>query len=274
MTGEAWDGSGRDPWLPARLDARLDVARIERDIRAAVWSALSDWLVQTARRVLRGETAPPNPDAIWARAAYWREAVDLILQGEIWKALGLAFERLLGRDYAWDQRAAMTNYLAEVRNRLVRIPDEVYDLVAGQVAAGANLGESIPKLAQRVDTVLSTTGSERWPNRAVVIARTETIGALNAGRNDAFSAVAEETGEELEKFWLATSDSRTRPTHRAAEGQRVPVGSRFSVGGFDLAFPGDPSGPPQEVIQCRCTMLLVEPGEFVDLSNRQFRRGR
>lgn len=274
MTGPVWDGSGRDPWLPARLDARLEAAAVERDIRAAVWAALSEWLVLTARRVLRGETAPPNPDAIWARAAYWREAVDLILQGEIWRALGLAFQRLLGADYPWDQRAAMTRYLAEVRNRLVRIPDEVYDLVAGQVAAGANLGESIPELTARVDNVLSTTGSERWPNRATVIARTETIGALNAGRSDAFSAVAEEMDEPMEKFWLATSDSRTRPTHRAAEGQRVPVGAPFIVGGFSLAFPGDPTGPPQEVIQCRCTMLLVEPGEFVDLSNRQFRRGR
>lgn len=273
MTGPVWDGRGRDPWLPARLDARLEAARVERDIRAAVWAALSEWLVLTARRVLRGDQ-PPNLDAIWARVPAWREAVELILSGEVWKALSLAFEKLLGRGYAWDSRPAMTRYLAEVRNRLVRIPDEVYDLVAAEVTRGANLGESIPDLTTRVDNVLSTTASERWPNRATVIARTETIGALNAGRSDAFSAVAEETDEPLEKFWLATSDSRTRPTHRAAEGQRVPVGSRFTVGGFELAFPGDPTGPPQEVIQCRCTMLLVEPGEFVDLSNRQFRRGR
>jgi hypothetical protein len=273
VTGPVWDGTGRDPWLPARLDARLEAAAVERDIRAAVWAALSEWLVQTARRVLRGDQ-PPDLDAIWARVPMWREAVELILQGEIWKALALAFEKLLGRGYAWDSRPAMVRYLAEVRNRLVRVPDEVYDLVAGEITAGANLGESIPKLAARVDNVLSTTGSERWPNRATVIARTETIGALNAGRSDAFAAVAEEVDEPMEKMWLATEDSRTRRTHREADGQRVPVGSRFSVGAFELAFPGDPTGPPQEVIQCRCTMLLVEPGEFVDLSNRQFRRGR
>jgi len=274
MTGPVWDGRGTDPWLPQRLDARLEVAALERDIRMAVWSALSDWLVQTARRVLRGDTAVPNPDAVWARVPAWREAVELLVQGEIWKAIGAAFERILGKDYAWDQRPTITRYLAEVTNRLVRVPDEVYDLVAGQMAAGVNLGESIPKLAQRVDTVLSTTGSERWQNRAVVVARTEAIGAMNAGRAEAFRVVAEESGDDLEMFWLATSDSRTRPSHRAAEGQRVPVGGTFSVGGFDLRFPGDPSGPPQEVIQCRCTMLLVEPGETVDLSNRQMRRSR
>lgn len=264
-----WDGEGTDPWLPQRLQARLDVAQAERDIRAAFWAALSDWLVQTGRRVLRGDQ-PPDLDAVWARVPAWREAVDLILRGEILKAIGLAFRRLLGDDFAWDQRPFVTRYLAEVRNRLVRIPDEVYDLMAGQVAQAVNLGEGIPKISDRVDLILSSTQSERWPNRATVVARTETIGALNAGRFDAFQVVSAEG--PMEKLWLATSDTRTRETHREADGQRVPVGDVFSVGGFGLAFPGDPTGPAQEVIQCRCTMLLVEPGENVDMSDRQMKQ--
>lgn len=273
MTGPVWDGKGRDPWLPQRLDARMEIAAVERDIRAGVWAALSDWLVQLSRRILRGD-GRPDMDAVWAMVPLWREAVDLILAGEIWRAIGRAFERVLGPDYDWTARPFVTAYLAEVRNRLVRVPEEVFDLVAGQVAAGVNLGESIPKIRERVDSVLSTTGSERWPNRATVIARTETIGALNAGRADAFRVVAADSDERLEMFWLATDDSRTRHSHREAEGQRVPVGSPFIVGGAELRFPGDPLGPPQEVIQCRCTMLLVDPDENVDLSNRQMRRGR
>lgn len=274
MTGPVWDGQGRDPWLPARLDARLEAAQAERDIRAAVWAALSDWLVQTARRVLRGDR-PPNLDAIWARAPMWREAVDAILTGAIADAIGLAFDKILGAGYSWTQRPAMTRYLTEVRNRLVRVPDEVYDLVAGQISEGANLGEGVPKLTQRVDEVLSTTGSERWPNRATVIARTETIGALNAAKMDAYRVIVEDDPDtDYELVWLATDDTRTRKTHNRADGQRVPFGSPFTVGGFSLAFPGDPTGPPQEVIQCRCTPLLVERGESVDLSNRQMRRDR
>ncbi len=73
-------------------------------------------------------------------------------------------------------------------------------------------------------------------------------------------------------WWPPTRTSRE--THEAAEGQRVPVGSPFIVGGFELRFPGDPLGPPQEVIQCRCVPILVERGEDVDLSNRQMRRSR
>ncbi len=274
MTEPVWNGRGRDPWLPERLNARLEIASIERQIRNAVWAALSDWLVQTARRVLRGDTEVPHPDAIWARVPAWREAVDLILHGEIFKALGLAFEKILGPGSGWEDRAFTTRYLAEVGNRMVRIPEEVFDLVAGQISQGVNLGDSIPELAARVDNILSTTASERWKNRAVVVARTEAIGAMNAGRLEAFKIVAEDEDGPMEKMWLATEDSRTRDTHREADGQRVPITSRFQVGLAELEFPGDPSGPPQEIIQCRCTLLLVEPGEDVDLSNRQMRRSR
>lgn len=272
MTGPVWDGDGRDPWLPQRLERRLDVLATERDIRDTFWAQLSDWLIRLSRRVLRGGGRPPDMDAVWSLQPSWREAVDLIIAGSIAPAMRKGYEAIFGRDYPWDQRQFVARYLAEVRNRLVRTADEVFDLIAGQVSIGVNMGESIPKLAARIDETLSTTGTPRWQNRAVVVARTEAIGALNAGRHDAFTALAEQTGEELERVWLSTSDARTRPSHREADQQRAPMGASFMVGGFALMFPGDPSGPPQEVIQCRCTNLLVEVGESIDLSNRQMRR--
>lgn len=259
VSDPVWNGKGRDPWLPERLDARLEIESAERSIRAAIWAALSDWLVQTARRVLRGDTTVPEPDAIWARVPAWREAVDLIVHGEIIKALGVAFERILGPGSGWEKRQAVTRYLAEVENRMSRIPEEVFDLVAGQMAAGVNLGEGVPELAKRVDNVLSTTDSERWRNRAVVVARTEAIGAMNAARLESFKIIAEDEPEiAFEKMWLATEDSRTRPTHREADEQRVPIASPFSVGLAELQFPGDPTGPASEIIQCVIGSTQVE----------------
>lgn len=272
MTGPVWDGRGTDPWLPQRLEARLEVAGAERDIRRSVWAELSGWLVETARAVLRGG-ARPNPDAVWARVPAWRDAVDRVVSGSIRSALGSAFRAVMGPDHPWDQRTRVVAHLAEVRNRLVRIPDDVFDLITHQVATGVNLGEGIPELRARVDEVLSTTESERWPNRATTIARTESISALNAGRMEGFlAAAAEEPDVAFELLWLSTDDHRTRPTHEDADGQRVPLGSPFIVGGFELRFPGDPLGPPQEVISCRCVPLLVEQGESIDMSNRQYRR--
>jgi hypothetical protein len=254
-----------------RLEARLDVLTTERDIRNAFWSALSDWLIRLSRRVLRGEGMRPDPDAVWSMVPAWREAVDLVIERAIEPAMRRAYASIMGDDFPWDQRGFLARHLAEVRNRLVRVPDEVYDLIAGQISAGVNLGEGIPQLANRVDELLAVTTSERWQNRATTIARTEAVGALNSAREEAFQQVAQDEGGEFERVWLSTSDSRTRETHVIADGQRVPMGQPFIVGGFPLMFPGDPSGPPQEVIQCRCSMLLVEQGEEVDMSNRQYR---
>lgn len=272
--GPVWDGAGVDPWLPARLAVQAAIAAAERAVYAATWSELSRWLVTTSRRVLAG--ARPDPQSVWAGVPDWQAAVNRIVTGPIRDIIAAAYAALLGAGYRFDQRPAVVEHLATVTNRMVRTPESVFDLVAGEVAKGSQEGESIPEIAARVEDVLSSTGTERWPNRAVVIARTETLSALNAGRDDAWTAVAEELeggddGMQLERMWLATDDDRTRRTHREAEGQRSPIGGLFTVGRAELRRPGDPLGPPEEVIQCRCTTLLVERGERVDLSNRQFR---
>ena len=57
--------------------------------------------------------------------------------------------------------------------------------------------------------------------------------------------------------WLSSGDAATRETHLLADGQRVDFGETFDVGGAALAFPGDPSGPAGETINCRCTALPV-----------------
>lgn len=266
-----WDGEGEDPWLPARLQAMLDAGTAERSIYEVVWDALSGWLVTTTRRVMRGPTI--DTDAILAQEPEWQLRIGQIIDQGILPVMSWAYEGIFGPGYDWRDRPSVIQYLTGVRNRLSYEPQETFDLVAGQIAAGVTLGEGMPELTARVDEVLSTTDSARWPNRAVTIARTETMGALNGSRADAFQAFAEEGGEDMERMWLSTIDSRTRPTHVIADGQRVPLGDPFVVGGFTLAFPGDPSGPAHEVINCRCTTLLLEKGETVDLSRRQLSRG-
>lgn len=89
-----------------------------------------------------------------------------------------------------------------------------------------------------------------WQHQATRIARTETTGAYNAGSLNAYF----EEGAGA-KMWIATWDDRTRETHAAAHGQCVPVGEQFTVGFSRLTFPGDPVGPPEEVINCRCTTI-------------------
>lgn len=91
-----------------------------------------------------------------------------------------------------------------------------------------------------------------------------TAGHLSAAvQNQAVQAAAElsEDADELEKFWACTLDGRTRDTHWAADGARVPLTAPFIVGGEPLMFPADPAGSPAETYGCRCRMGILARDE-------------
>jgi hypothetical protein len=69
--------------------------------------------------------------------------------------------------------------------------------------------------------------------------------------------------EVYDKIWVSSLDDRTRPSHRAAHGQRVPFSESFTVGGELLDFPGDPSGSPGEVNNCRCYIRIEQHSKLV-----------
>lgn len=97
-----------------------------------------------------------------------------------------------------------------------------------------------------------------------------TLAAVNAGAYAGAVQDAEDRGDVAPmKVWLATEDTRTRPTHREADKQRTLLTSPFVVGGAQLLFPGDPRGPANEVIACRCAMLPIVLGETIDWTSRQ-----
>jgi uncharacterized protein with gpF-like domain len=197
----------------------------------------------------------PDPTAIYQLQDEWNTEVDTILT--IIGQISLA---------AWSQatdvppvsrHAFLVSYLADVRNLLVRIPDEVADLVFAEITDAVNAGASTEEVAQRVDNALLYTGSERWPNRATVIAITETTRAYGAGTMAAGMEQSRVTGRVLNKTWRTEQDERVRVAHRVVDGQTVAVTMPFYVDGWPLMFPGDPSAPADLVIGCRCDLLIV-----------------
>ena len=116
------------------------------------------------------------------------------------------------------------------------------------ISKGLEDGLSIPDIARQIRELFRSTSEAR----ALRIARTETIGAANAGAMFA----AKSTGLPLRKEWLATMDTRTRETHAEADGQTRGMDEPFTVGGFQMEQPGDPTAPPSEVVNCRCTVVF------------------
>lgn len=147
------------------------------------------------------------------------------------------------------------------RRRALDVPKEMRWLrekISSQVLHGILGGETIPKIASRMVDVV---GMDK--NVAIRNARTAVTSAENGGRMDTYDA-AEAMGIRLQKEWIATHDTRTRESHGRIDGERVDKDAAFSNG---CRFPGDPNGAPEEVYNCRCTMVSYLP-DYPDVKDR------
>lgn len=125
--------------------------------------------------------------------------------------------------------------------------DKVNNIVRQAIIQGKNIEEITGELCSRLSTAND--------NKMRMFARTALGSAQNAGRQKQMEDAAE-MGIEVEKEWEAAHDDRTRDSHRALDGERVPYDKPFSNG---LMFPKDPTGAPEEVYNCRCTMKTIYP---------------
>lgn len=233
----------------------------ERRLSTLVLQALARWLKRVLDAVLEGFRrfgVAPDPHAVYSQQPAWEEEVDRIVP-EFLPAARLGWRDVTGDDslpVSTDSHVVAA--LGMSRNLLVRIGDEVYNLIFAEITDGVNDGEGIRDIAARVERILDVTGSERWPNRAKVIAVTEVNRAANAGALAAGFQAQQDEGRPMVKRWLNSHDARVRDVHREADGQTVPLSQPFHVGGSLLMFPGDPVGLPHDVINCRCSMQILE----------------
>ena len=134
-------------------------------------------------------------------------------------------------------------------------------LVSSQLTQGVLLGESIPKIARRVQNV---TGSN--VATAMRTARTAVTGAECAGRMNSYER-AKGMGIKLKKEWVSTLDNRTRHSHRQLDGERIDNDekAKFSNG---CRYPGDPTARYAEICNCRCTVIAAVEGFETDDAER------
>ena len=130
--------------------------------------------------------------------------------------------------------------------------------IASAILQGIMQGEDLDQMALRLISVADM-------NLAAAIrnARTMVTNAQNAGREDSFKR-ADKMGIDLEKMWIATLDNRTRHSHRQMDGVHVPLEERFPN---DCKYPGDPTGPAEEIYNCRCSIIANIKGFEFDASD-------
>lgn len=237
-------------------------------------------------------TTAPNAETITAAARQaWARAVRRILdwiETTVRRAIIARLSRLPREDgkpeprpvprQTWQRvREIAADYVRQVSNRLVNVPDQVWETVQTALADGYQAGETPQQLRARVAEALNI---DEWAARAERIARTETTGAFGFAQSTALDLTETELGEPLRRMWLAamspdgTPDDRVRPEHRAAHRQIVASGEPFQVGGFPMRFPGDPSAPVHLVANCRCAVVAVAGDLVIGLSDDAIQQER
>ena len=125
-----------------------------------------------------------------------------------------------------------------------------------ELAQATILGESQSKLIKRI---MSVTGQAQW--QAKRVAQTERTRVQSQARWDAGNE-AMALGVKVANEWSARMIN-TRDTHAELDGKVALQGEYFP--GSPLRYPGDPTAPAREVINCRCVLIpdVLREGQMV-----------
>lgn len=129
------------------------------------------------------------------------------------------------------------------QNRVIR------QRLQSELAQATLLGESQEKLIARLQKV---TGMAEYQARRV--AQTERTRVQSQARADALHEAAG-MGITVTKRW-STRMVRSRDSHVALNGVEIPENEKFvTIWGNALDYPGDPSAPAREVVNCHCVLV-------------------
>jgi len=160
------------------------------------------------------------------------------------------FERLVG------------GYMSRNVLRLEGISRTLATKIKDFIEKNAEEGLGIEQIARDLEKIAPTLS--RW--RAHTIARTETHNAASYANHKYHLDLGDSLDMQFMKRWVSVSDGRTRPEHRAANGQTVPMDGKFRLGNPKLGEvfmdrTGDPAGGVYNIINCRCVITYAENPE-------------
>jgi len=208
-------------------------------------------LMNIHKAMTREQPIPSDPDNIFnmqeENAALRQSALPYIKQ-----AMKDSGNRFFG-DYNIDLNFNINdpNVISELErmiNRSDKINDTTYDALKNMFSEAYDNNWSMSEVEKQIKDIYKYASDIR----ARTIARTEMLRAVNGG-----TLAGYEQGGVQKKEWLASMDANTRDTHAALNGEVVRVGEPFTRGSVPMDYPGDPTAPAEEVINCRCTLMPV-----------------
>lgn len=167
-------------------------------------------------------------------------------------------------------RSADTDLEPLVRDALTRMYDQdddwYVDLVEGAEVLWSETYNQVAGAPEPSASDLNTFGSELGANLLdtsdrsgfVTDAQVDTVTRWVSTYtvNNAAAQAASGTGARV--AWVTMHDEDVRESHAALDGTIRPAGGTFEVDGVSLHYPGEPVGPPDAWINCRCVLLPLE----------------
>jgi HK97 family phage portal protein len=138
------------------------------------------------------------------------------------------------------------------------------------VAAGQKDSKSLDEISRDIVKYFD----EIVPSRAQTISRTEALTASSLAQEAAFKDL-QQVIPGIKSIWVTAGDSRVRgnpggeypnakDNHWKLDGTTRGKNGKFGNG---LRFPRDPLGQAHQVINCRCTTLMVPPDEDLEVES-------
>ena len=117
-----------------------------------------------------------------------------------------------------------------------------------------------PLSTQQIDG-MTTRYRERYVKyRSQVIARTEALRSVHSAQEEATEQAIEDGSigrGDIERTWIAAADDRVRDSHVTLNGVVRGKDEPFPGLAGPILYPGDPAAPPEETVQCRCTLAIT-----------------
>lgn len=135
-----------------------------------------------------------------------------------------------------------------------RLRDRRFDTIVR-----AAMREEQPVAAVDVQRIVTRYSDRMLAYRGEIIGRTESLTALSYAQNEAMTQMLDAGGirrEQVDKIWGARLDGRTRDSHAALSGTKIPLMDTFvsPATGARMRFPRDTSlgAGGEDTISCRC----------------------
>lgn len=241
----------RDPEVRA-MYGRIMVKRLDAREKTFM-AALTRYFMGQEKRIT--EALDPKKTRIFRKEGLIDEVLSIELEvkigkesllpllTELLKQAGIDAAELAGSPDAFNLTSGIAGWLdsrAEIFLRQVN--ETTFEMLKRDFADSLAAQEGRDGLVRRI----RDTYGEISKGRASLIARTEVHNATQYGTMEGYKAAGLAV-----KIWVTVEDSATRDSHAMQDGEERPIGIPFTNG---LMFPGDPSGPPGETVNCRCTI--------------------